>query len=100
MERAAPAGVAELDPHGTVAELARALLAAKGRLRGEDARLVCRPLVRGDAVCGLYFALSGPRRVLLTAVWDASGGVLWCYDSRGERFMQAQAPPQCGAESV
>lgn len=71
-----------------VAEFARATLAAKGRLRCDAAQLQCIPIRRGDEVCGLHFALRGPREVLLTAVWDASTNTLWCYDSRGERFLR------------
>ena len=75
-----------------VAEFARATLSAKGRLRCDAAQLHTVPIRRGDEVCGLYFALRGPREVLLTAVWDASTGALWCYDSRGERFLKTCLP--------
>ncbi|MEO0530446.1 MAG: hypothetical protein AAF266_07675 [Planctomycetota bacterium] len=50
----------------------------------------CLPIRRAGELCGLHFALRGPRDVLLTAVWDASTNTLWCYDSRGERFQTTQ----------
>jgi hypothetical protein len=81
-----------------VAEFARATLTAKGRLRCDAAQLHMAAIRRGDEVCGLHFALRGPREVLLTAVWDASTGALWCYDSRGERFLTTQLPT--GADSA
>lgn len=71
-----------------IARFAHDTLAQKCRLRGDATRLVCSPIRRGGEVCGLHFALRGPRDVLLTAVWDASTNTLWCYDSRGERFLQ------------
>ncbi|TWT99255.1 hypothetical protein Pla108_01900 [Botrimarina colliarenosi] len=73
-----------------VADFARQTLAAKGRLYGDAAQLQCVPIRRDGELCGLHFALRGPREVLLTAVWDASTGALWCYDSRGERFLRTQ----------
>ena len=75
-----------------IAEFARQTLAAKGRLSGDMAQLQCVPIRRGGEICGLHFALRGPRQVLLTAVWDATTGALWCYDSRGERFLRTVAP--------
>jgi hypothetical protein len=81
-----------------VAEFARATLAAKGRLRCDAAQLHMAPIRRGDEVCGFHFALRGPREVLLTAVWDASTGILWCYDSRGERFLTTR--PAASAEGA
>ncbi len=81
-----------------VAEFARATLAAKGRLRCDAAQLHMAPIRRGDEICGLHFALRGPREVLLTAVWDASTNTLWCYDSRGERFLTTR--PDTGADGV
>lgn len=67
-----------------------AALSNKGRLRPEAARMQCLPIRRAGELCGLHFALRGPRDVLLTAVWDATTNLLWCYDSRGERFLQTQ----------
>ncbi len=62
------------------------MLTQRDRLRGADARMSEQPLLRGGRVCGIHFALYGPREVLLTAIWDADASTLWCYDSRGERF--------------
>ena len=61
-------------------------LTQRDRLRGDDARMSEQPLLREGRVCGIHFALYGPREVLLTAIWDADASTLWCYDSRGERF--------------
>ncbi len=75
-----------------VTEIAREALLERCRLRADAVRMQCRPITRGDTVCGLHFAVRGPRDVLLTAVWDADSGTLWCYDSRGERFLRAELP--------
>lgn len=72
----------------SVSNLARTKLAERGRLAPDSARLRCTPIQRGGQICGMHFALRGPRDVLLTAVWDASTQTLWCYDSRGERFLR------------
>lgn len=69
---------------------AREALLEKCRLRPEAARLQSRPIFRDGTVCGIHFAVRGPRDVLLTAVWDAQSGTLWCYDSRGERFLRTE----------
>lgn len=69
---------------------AREALLDKCRLRPEAARLQSRPILRDGAVCGIHFAVRGPRDVLLTAVWDAQSGTLLCYDSRGERFLRTE----------
>ena len=84
----------------SIGEIARATLAAKGRLRPESTRLQCLPIRRGAEVCGLHFALRGPREVLMTAVWDASTGMLWCYDSRGDRFCRQEVSVPDGAEKM
>lgn len=71
----------------SIAELVREKLSEHGRLLPNAARLRGTPIQRGGEICGMHFALQGPRNVLLTAVWDATTGLLWCYDSRGERFL-------------
>lgn len=68
----------------------RELLASRSRLAPHSVRLACTPLVRDGRACGLHFALAGPRAVLMTAIWDADSGTVWCYDSRGERFHRAR----------
>lgn len=73
-----------------IESMAREALLDKCRLLPEAARLQSRPILRDGAVCGLHFAVRGPRDVLLTAVWDAESGTLWCYDSRGERFLRTE----------
>lgn len=82
--------------HGSVPDrvqtTARDALLDRCRLRPEAVRMQCRPITRGDTVCGFHFAIRGPRDVLLTAVWDANSETLWCYGSRGERFLQVQVP--------
>lgn len=74
----------------SVADLARTKLAERGQLAPDSTRLRCTPIERGGELCGMHFALRGPRDVLLTAVWDASTQTLWCYDSRGERFLRVE----------
>lgn len=64
-------------------------LAERDRLHDDSIRLSERPLLRGGKVCGVHFALRGPRDTLLTAIWDAETATLWCYDSRGVRFARA-----------
>ena len=83
----------------TLGPLVRQTLAAKGRLCPVTTRLSFLPIRVGTELRGLHFALHGPRQVLLTAVWDASTGALWCYDSRGERFA-AEAPGPAAPENV
>jgi len=84
--------VPDVAPTDSIAQLALETLARKGRLAPDAARLHAAPLVRGGEACGVHFAVRGPRDVLLTAIWDAATGVLWCYDSRGERFDAVVAP--------
>lgn len=45
-------------------------------------------LRRGGEVCGLQFALQGPRCVKLTAVWAADQNVVYFYDTRGQRYLK------------
>lgn len=84
---------------GSVADLVRTKLTERGRLAPDSARLRCTPIQRGGEVCGMHFALRGPRDVLLTAVWDATTQTLWCYDSRGERFLQVETAALGGSPS-
>lgn len=92
-------GAFEIEPCAeTIGQLVRVALSDKGRLRPDTARMQCLPIRRAGQLCGLHFALRGPRDVLLTAVWDASTNTLWCYDSRGERFLQTQ-PAEAPAAS-
>lgn len=69
-----------------VRDIVFATLAERDRLRQDDLSLAERPLLRDGQLCGVHFALRGPREVLLTAIWDAAAGTLWFYDSRGVRF--------------
>lgn len=69
-----------------VRQMVFGLLAQRDKLRIEAAQISEMPVKRNGCVCGLYFAMRGPRQVLLTAIWDFDTHTLWCYDSRGNRF--------------
>lgn len=69
-----------------IRRLALDLLTGRDRIRTDETKLKELPLLREGRLCGLYFALRGPRDMLLTAIWDAQQCVLWCYDSSGRRF--------------
>lgn len=101
MQRSAELGLTDNEPLATeLTQAVRQTLAAKCRLRPEAVRMSCQPVLRAGAVCGLHFALRGPREVLLTAVWDAETGVLLCYGSRGERFSKSVVPGASGAAAA
>lgn len=57
-------------------------------------------LLRRGEPCGLIFCLRGPRSVRLTAIWSSDEQMLYCYNSRGERFakrairLDSEAPRQ------
>ena len=79
-----------------VRELVLETLAERDRLHHDSIRLSEKPLLRSGRVCGVHFALCGPRDTLLTAIWDAETATLWCYDSRGVRFARAEiGSPTC-----
>lgn len=69
-----------------VRAMALKTLTARGSLRLDAARLIESPLLKEGRPCGVHFMLVGPRRLLLTAIWDTDRHELWCYDSRGTRF--------------
>ncbi len=90
MQRSAELGLTDSEPlAANLTQAVRQTLAAKCRLRPDAVRMSCQPVLRAGVLCGLHFALRGPREVLLTAVWDAETGVLLCYGSRGERFSKS-----------
>ncbi len=45
-----------------------------------------RPLLRRGRPCGVLFCLRGPRSLLLTAIWETDGNMVFFYGSTGERF--------------
>lgn len=52
-----------------------------------------RILTRSGNPCGIYFSLSGPRSVRLTAIWESEKNTVLFYGSTGERFYKAQLVP-------
>lgn len=60
-------------------------LCGQGDLEPGVFPLTHRPLLRRGQQCGAFFCLHGPRRVRLTAVWDAAVGRVLSYDSAGKR---------------
>ena len=42
-------------------------------------------LTRRGEVCGLMFAVRGPRLDIYTAIWEVARNAVFFYDSRGER---------------
>jgi hypothetical protein len=71
-------------------------LCQKDQLESGFFPVVERVLDRGGTPCGVYFCLLGPRSLRLTAIWDARGGTILFYGSRGERFLTTRLidPPR------
>lgn len=53
-------------------------------------RITERILVRGNAPCGLFFCLHGPRSVKLTAIWELERNTILFYGSDGQRQQKTQ----------
>ncbi|WP_197439889.1 hypothetical protein [Calycomorphotria hydatis] len=66
------------------------LLCERENLLEDQFPLAVSELTQGGELCGLQFALHGPRELRLGAIWDANHNVLLCYDARGERFRKEQ----------
>lgn len=49
-------------------------------------------LKKAEKVCGIHFALKGPRNLRLSAVWSAEQNQLYFYDAKGERYNKAILP--------
>lgn len=47
-------------------------------------------LKRRGRVCGLQFALHGPRMVRLGAIWASDQNIIYFYDAAGERFRKVR----------
>jgi len=47
-------------------------------------------LKRRGRVCGLQFALHGPRMVRLGAIWASDQNIIYFYDASGERFRKVR----------
>jgi hypothetical protein len=65
-------------------------LCDRGELDPKQAPLFQSLLRRSGRTCGLYFAVQGPRRVRLEAIWAGEEGRLLFYDSNGLRFGEAR----------
>ncbi len=61
-------------------------LCEKENLLPEEFTLFETQLKRKGNLCGLRFAIKGPRAVRLGAIWEAERNCLYFYDSRGIRF--------------
>lgn len=73
-------------------------LCARENLLPETSALSEYVLSRDGADCGRQFFVQGPRLVQLSAVWAADQGLLYLYDTRGERFLKLSvAGPASGA---
>ncbi len=49
-------------------------------------------LKKAEKICGIHFALRGPRNLRLSAVWSADQNLLFFYDAKGERYEKATLP--------
>jgi len=47
-------------------------------------------LMRQGRVCGMRFAIRGPRAVRLGAIWASDHNHIYFYDARGVRFRKAR----------
>lgn len=63
-------------------------LCAKENLLPEQSLLRESPLWRDGQECGRQFIVQGPRLVQLSAIWAADQGLLYFYDTKGERFLK------------
>jgi hypothetical protein len=63
-------------------------LCAKENLLPDQALLRESLLWREGQECGRQFFVQGPRLVQLSAIWAADQGLLYFYDTKGERFLK------------
>ncbi len=68
----------------------RSVLAAHDQLDPEQTPLAHSVVRRRGRPCGLFFRLSGPRRVRTYAVWAGDEGRVLFYDSHGVRFAETR----------
>lgn len=68
------------------------VLCARDRLEPAEAPLHAAVLRRAGKLCGMTFAVSGPRLVHVTRVWAAEREVLF-YDSTNVRFAGTRLVP-------
>ena len=66
------------------------ILCKQNELEPDAFPMTERILVRGGAVCGLYFCLHGPRSVKFSAIWETQCNRILFYGSTGERFCKVQ----------
>jgi hypothetical protein len=68
----------------------RDVLCRHDQLDPEQTPLSQSLITRDKRLCGLYFVLHGPRRVVTYAVWAGEESRILFYDSQGLRFAQAR----------
>jgi hypothetical protein len=68
----------------------RAVLCGHDQLDPEQTPLSHTVVRRRGRPCGLFFRLSGPRRVRTYAVWAGDENRVLFYDSHGVRFAEAR----------
>jgi len=56
-------------------------------------------LHKSEKVCGIHFALKGPRNLRLSAVWSADQNTVLFYDAKGERYSKTALPRYLNAPS-
>jgi hypothetical protein len=59
-------------------------------LQADLCQLSEQVLYRGDAPCGVYFRLHGPRAVCLSAIWDLQRNSVLFYGSNGRRVHRTE----------
>jgi len=94
----APASFADLDQ---LRQFVQATLCGRENLLPEQSRFVESVLTRGGEECGRQYFVHGPRLVQLSAIWAADQGWLYCYDTRGERFLKLRVTgPLAAADAL
>jgi hypothetical protein len=66
------------------------VLCRRDHLDPDQTPLAQSVLTRSGRPCGLYFVLSGPRRVATYAVWAGEENRILFYGSQGQRFAQTR----------
>lgn len=66
--------------HSTLCER-ESLLAEQYRMREEV-------LMSRDTPCAVQFTIRGPRSIKLGAIWAMDQGVIYFYDTKGERYLR------------
>jgi hypothetical protein len=66
------------------------VLCLQSQLESDAFSLTERILIRADRPCGIFFCLSGPRGVQLSAIWETQRNTVLFYGTTGERFYKTQ----------